>query len=329
MAESYPGILGFGAYVPKRIMHNDEWAEFVETSDQWIRERTGIRQRRIAAKDEHTTDLALAACREALRNAGVLANQLDEIIVATDTPEVFIPDTASFLQDRLGAQEIAAYDLAGSGCAGFVLGFDIALARVLQARRTVLVVGVELLSRLMNWEDRNTCVLFGDAAGAAVVGYGTRPIEILASTAGTDGSQASILTLEAGGTRVPISPEVVAAGLHKKIEMNGRKVFKEAVSRMSAAAHTVLQKAGVKLDEVDLIIPHQANHRIISAVTKVLELDADRVFSNVHAFGNTGSASVPLALWDAHNQGLIREGNLVLLTAFGAGFHWSAVLLRF
>lgn len=323
------GILGFGAYVPDRIMKNDEWSRYVKTSDDWIKARTGISERRIAAKDEHTTDLALIAAQIALQDAGISALQIDEIIVATDTPELTVPDTASLLQDRLNAREVTAYDLSGSGCAGFVLGLDIALARAQQAPRTVLLVGVEILTRLMDWHDRNTCVLFGDAAGAAIVGQRESVVEIVATTAGTDGSKASILTLEAGGTRVPFSSEVLAAGLHRKIEMNGREVFRQAVSRMSAAANTVLEKAGVRLEEVDLVIPHQANQRIISAVSKTLGIAPEKVFTNVRNYGNTGSASVPLALWDARNQGLIQQGDLVLLTAFGAGFHWSAALLQF
>ncbi len=308
-------------------MTNDEWTKYVDTSDEWIRSRTGIERRRIAAEDESTADLAVQAATAALHDAGLMADDLDEIILASDTPEVYTPDTASFVQHRLGAGPIPAFDLGGSGCAGFVLALDIARGRAASPhKRTILVIGVELITRLMNWEDRNTCVLFGDAAGAAIVGEGSG--EILAATAGTDGSQAGILQLEAGGTRLPFTVERGHAKLHKNLVMNGREVFKHATHHMTAAAEQVLEEAGVALSEVALVVPHQANRRIIDAVRKSLGLPEDRVFVNVHEYGNTGSASVPLALWDARQQGRVSSGDLVLLTAFGAGFHWAAMLLR-
>jgi 3-oxoacyl-[acyl-carrier-protein] synthase-3 len=322
------GLLGLGAYVPERVMTNREWAEYVDTSDEWIRSRTGIERRRIAAPEETTASLAVAAAERALADAGLGARDIDEIIVATDTPEVFIPDTAAYVQDRLGAREVPAYDLAGSGCAGFLQALDVARSRAAEGRR-VLVVGAELLSRLMNWRDRNTCVLFGDAAGAAVVGAGARAAELVAAVAGTDGSRADILTLEAGGTRLPLTPERVARGLHEKIVMKGREVFREAVKRMTAAARAVLAKARVRLEDVALVVPHQANLRILEAVREALGLSAERVFVNVQDYGNTGSASVPLALCQARAEGRIAAGDLVLLTSFGAGFHWAAVLVRF
>ncbi len=328
MAKRRIGLLGLGAYVPERVMTNEEWAEYVDTSDEWIKSRTGIERRRIAAADETTASLAVAAAERALEDAGMGARDVDEIIVATDTPEVFIPDTASYVQDRLGAREVPAYDLAGSGCAGFLQALDVARSRAAEGRR-VLVVGVELLSRLMNWRDRNTCVLFGDAAGAAVVGAGARAAEIVAAVAGTDGSRADILTLEAGGTRLPITAERVARGLHEKIVMKGREVFREAVKRMTEAARAAVAKARVRLEDVALVVPHQANLRILEAVREALGLSAERLFVNVQDYGNTGSASVPLALWQAREEGRIAAGDLVLLTSFGAGFHWAAVLVRF
>ena len=328
------GILGLGAYVPERVMTNDEWSRYVDTSDAWIRERTGIERRRVAAADQSTVDLALPAAELALADAGLVAHDLDEIVVATDTPEVFIPDTAAFVQQRLGAREVPAYDLAGSGCAGFLQALDVARSRVLAgAAGRVLVLGVELLTRLMSWHDRNTCVLFGDAAGAAVVGAsgppGPRAAEILAAVAGTDGSAAGILALEAGGTRVPFSEEVARQGLHHRIDFNGREVFRHAVRRMAQAGREALAKAGRAIDEVALLVPHQANLRILEAVRRELELPPEKVFVNVHEYGNTGSASVPLALWEARRAGRIASGDLVLLVSFGAGFHWASVLLRF
>ena len=329
MPEPPIGVLGLGAYVPDRVMTNEEWAEHVDTSDEWIIARTGIKTRRIAADDQTTVDLAAAAAERALTDAGVAIGEIDEIIVTTDTPEVYIPDTASYLQNRLGAREVPAFDLAGSGCAGFILGLDVARSRAQTGDRKILLVGVELLTRLMDWKDRATCVLFGDAAGAAVIGSGESAAEILGFTAGTDGTQAEILGLEAGGTRAPFTLESAQRRDHKKVVMKWREVFREAVTRMGAAAREVLSQAGVDVDDLKLVIPHQANLRIINAVQKALAVPDDKMHVNVQDYGNTGSASVPLALWEARNQGRIDPGDLVLLTAFGAGFHWAAALLRF
>jgi len=310
------GLLGLGAYVPDRVMTNDDWAEYVDTSDEWITTRTGIKTRRVAADDETTVDLAVAAAERALEDAAMAVTEIDEIIVATDTPEVYIPDTAPFLQQRLGAREVPSFDLAGSGCAGFVLG-------------KVLVVGVELLTRLMDWSDRATCVLFGDAAGAAVVGpTGKGGGEFLSFTAGTDGAQAEILGLEAGGTRRPFTFEGAERGEHKDIVMKGREVFKEAVTRMAAASREVLAQAGLGVEDLALVVPHQANLRIILTLQKQLGIPDDKLAVNVQDYGNTGSASIPLALWEARKEGQVTRGDLVLLTAFGAGFHWAAMVLR-
>jgi 3-oxoacyl-[acyl-carrier-protein] synthase-3 len=323
------GLLGLGAYVPERVMTNAEWARHVDTTDEWIVSRTGIERRRFAAPEESTADLAVAAAREALADAGLTASDLDEIVVATDTPEVYIPDTASFVQHRLGAREVPAYDLAGSGCAGFLKALDVARCRAACGASRVLVIGVELLSRLMDWTDRSTCVLFGDAAGAAVVGAGEGAAEILAAVAGTDGSKAGILGLEMGGTRRPFSLEGAQRREHRKIVMKGREVFKEAVTRMSAAAREVVAQAGLELGDIRLVVPHQANLRIVKAVGSALSLSEEKVFVNVQEYGNTGSASVPLALWEARRQGRIHPGDRVLLVSFGAGFHWAATVVRF
>ncbi|UCC71367.1 MAG: ketoacyl-ACP synthase III, partial [Gemmatimonadota bacterium] len=253
----------------------------------------------------------------------------DEIIVASDTPEVYTPDTASFVQHRLGAAEIPAYDLSGSACAGFVLGLDIARSRVRDVDRRVLVIGVEVLTRVMSWQDRNTCVLFGDAAGAAVVGADADAVEILAATAGTDGSRGDILTAQIGGTRAPFNLERARELERRWIVMKGREVFKEATTRMCAAAKAVLAQANLDVEDVALIIPHQANLRILQATGRALGVPAEKVYVNLHEYGNTGSASIPLALWEAREQGRIAAGDLVLLTSFGAGFHWAAMLLRF
>lgn len=323
------GIKGFGWYAPSRVMTNDDWSALIDTSDQWITERTGIKERRFAADDETTLDLAAAAAEKALADAGLVATDVDEIIVASDTPEVYTPDTAAFLQDRLGAREVPAFDLGGSGCAGFVLGVDVARSRVMAGARRVLVVGVELISRLMDWKDRNTCVLFGDGAGAVLVGEGEVSAEILGAISGTDGSKAGILTLETGGTRRPFTSEEAAKRGQHDIVMNGREVFREAVRRMSSATEQLLERIGRVKEEVALVIPHQANLRIIDAVRSKLGVGEDEVYVNVDRFGNTGSASVALALAQAREEGRIRSGDLVVLTAFGAGFHWAAAALQF
>jgi len=308
------GLLGLGVYLPPRVMTNDEWAQYVDTSDEWITERTGIKRRRLAANEESTADLAVKAAAAALEDAGLTARDLDEIVVTTDTPEVYLPDTAAFVQERLGARQIPSYDLAGSGCAGFLLALDIGRSRVRDRDRRILVVAVELITRLMNWNDRNTCFLFGDAAAAAIVGRGPHTMEIVAATAGTDGSKSDILAVEIGGTRTPFTVE----GGRQELVMKGREVFKEAVEHMSAAAHEVLAQAGVRLEDIALLVPHQANMRILDAVRGELGLPAEKVVINVQEYGNTGSASVPLALWEARQQGRIKSGDLVLLVSFGA-----------
>jgi len=324
------GILGFGSYVPSRVMTNADWAELLDTDDEWITSRSGIKERRFAADDETTLDLAAAAADKAIADAGLTAADLDEIIVATDTPEVYTPDTAAHLQHRIGAGEVTAFDLGGSGCAGFVLALDIAETRVQVESKKVLVVGVELISRLMNWKDRSTAVLFGDGAGAVVIGEGDGvKAELLSFDAGTDGQYADILTLETGGTRRPFSMEEAKKDGHHDIVMNGREVFRQAVKRMSSAAANVLERAGRTSEEVALVIPHQANLRIIDAVRNKMGMPEDRVYVNVDKYGNTGSATVPLAMAEAHQEGRIKAGDLVVLTAFGAGFHWSAAALQF
>ena len=320
-------FVGFGGYVPDRVMTNHDWARLVDTSDEWIVQRTGIRERRVAAHHESTATLAYRAALTALADAGLDATDVDEIILATDTPEVRTPDTASFLQHLLGARQVPSFDLGGSGCAGFVLGLDVARSRIAFEPKTVLVVGVELITRMISWEERETCVLFGDGAGAVVLAPEGGVADLLAVVSGTDGAMTGILTLEIGGTRRPFDPEAPAG--HDHLTMHGTEVFKQAVHRMSSATSDVLQRIGATPADVDLVIPHQANKRIIDAVARRLDLDDSQVFVNVDRFGNTGSASVPLALWEARQQGRLGPDALVVLTAFGAGFHWSAAALRF
>lgn len=320
-------FLGFGGYVPDRVMTNDDWAQLVDTSDEWIVQRTGIRERRVAADHESTATLAYEAALVALSDAGMQATDLDEIILATDTPEVRTPDTASFLQYLLGAREVPSFDLGGSGCAGFVLGLDVARSRIAFEPKRVLVVGVELITRMISWKERETCVLFGDGAGAVVLGPDGGEAELLAVISGTDGAMTGILTLDVGGTKNPFNPNDPDG--HDHLTMHGTEVFKQAVHRMSTATSDVLARIGASTSDVDLVIPHQANKRIIDAVARRLDVSEDKMFTNVDRLGNTGSASVPLALWQARSEGRIGPGSLVILTAFGAGFHWSAAAIRF
>lgn len=322
-------FLGFGGYVPARIVTNDDWSQRLDTSDEWITTRTGIKERRFAADDESTLDLAEKAALVAMKDAGVTPDDLDEIVVATDTPELYTPDTSSLLQHRLGARNVPTYDLGGSGCAGFVQALDVAQARIAFEPKTMLVVGVELISRLLSGKDRSTDVLFGDAAGAVIVGPDGGQASLLGVVSGTDGSKAEILTLQTGGTRNPFTAEAAARGDHQRLDMDGREVFREAVHRMSDSLLEVLDRNDRDLSEVALVIPHQANKRIIDAVGKKLGVDENRVFVNVDRYGNTGSATVPFALWEARDTGRIQSGDLVAMTAFGAGFHWAAALAQF
>ncbi len=322
-------ILGFGGYVPERVMSNDDWSRLVDTDDEWITTRTGIKRRRFAADDQATVDLAAEAAEVALVDAGLDPGDIDEIVVATDTPEAYTPDTASFLQHRLGCREVPAYDLGGSGCAGFVQALDVARARMLLEPKRILVVGVELISRLMDWTNRSFCVLFGDAAGAVVLAPEEGKASILDVVAGTDGSQTDILTLKTGGTRHPFNAESLASGAYHHLDMDGRRVFREAVHRMTTAVVDTLARSGKAVADVALVIPHQANKRIIDAVQQKLGVGDDKVYVNVHEYGNTGSATVPFALWEARQQGRISAGDVVVLTAFGAGFHWAAATIQF
>lgn len=320
---------GFGGYVPERVVTNDDWAVWLDTSDEWITQRTGIKRRRFAADDESTLTLAAEAALAALEDAGLGPEDVDEIVLATDTPEMFTPDTAALVQDRLGCRQVPTYDLGGSGCAGFVQAIDVARSRIAFSPMTMLVIGVEVITRLISHEDRATAVLFGDGAGAVVMGPGPGRAEVLDVVAGTDGASAEILTLAAGGTRNPFNERSLASGDYNRLVMDGRKIFTEAVRRMSEAATEVMERIGRPMEDVALVIPHQANLRIIEAVRKRLGLEEDRVFVNIEEYGNIGSATVPFAMWEAVRDGRIEKGDLVVLTAFGAGFHWAAAAVQF
>ncbi len=322
-------ILGFGGYVPDRVMTNDDWAKLVDTSDEWLVQRTGIRERRIAADDQSTLDLAEQAALRAIEDAGLSPDDIDEVILASDTPEARIPDTSAYLQHRLGLRQVPTFDLGGSGCAGFVLAVDVARARIAQRPKLVLVVGVEVITKLLSWKERDTTVLFGDAAGAVIMGPDPGRAEVLEVVAGTDGSKADILMLGVGGTSQPFDEGSVARGDYNVLVMDGQQVFKNAVNHMTASVRDVLDRVGRSIDDVALLIPHQANKRILDAVGRKLGTSDGQVYVNVDRFGNTGSASVPLALWEAEANGQIAPGDLVILTAFGAGLHWASAAVQF
>lgn len=320
--------MGFGRYAPSKVVSNEDWASRLDTSDEWITQRTGIKRRRFAGDDESTMTMAVAAAESAISDAGLAAIDIDEIIVATDTPELMTPDTAALVQDQLGCRNIPTYDLGGSGCAGFIQALDVARARISVSPRNVLVIGVELISRMISLEDRATAVLFGDAAGAVVAGPQPARAEILEVVSGTDGSQAGILTLGAGGTRNPFNEVSLESGDYNRLIMDGRKVFVEAVRRMTEASVEVLHRIGKAASDVALVIPHQANKRIIDAVRNQMGISESQVYVNVHEYGNTGSATVPFALSEVMEKQLVGPGDLVLLTAFGAGLHWAAAALQ-
>ena len=322
-------VMGFGGYVPEKVITNDDWAAKLDTSDEWITQRTGIKRRRFAAEDETTMTLAASAAEVAIKDAGLAVADIDEIIVATDTPEMMTPDTAALVQHYLGCRNVPTYDLGGSGCAGFVQALDVAKSRITTDPKRILVIGVELISRMISHKDRATAVLFGDGAGAVVLGPDKSRAELLEVVSGTDGGFADILTLAAGGTRNPFNKESLQSGDYNRLIMDGRRVFTEAVRRMSEVALEVLERIGRTTGEIALVIPHQANLRIIDAVRKKLGLAEEKVYVNVHEYGNTGSATVPFALFEAVNSHKISEGDLVVLTAFGAGFHWAAAAVQF
>ncbi len=321
------GILGTGSFAPERVLTNVELAEMVDTSDEWITSRTGIKSRHIADEKTATSDLAAEAGRRALADAGVTADEVDLIILATATPDMLFPATACLVQSALGLKNACGFDVSAA-CSGFV--YSLSLANSLVGGGTyenVLVIGAETLSKITDWTDRNTCVLFGDGAGAAVVGVVPEGRGILSVLLGSDGSLSNWLNMPGGGSRAPISQEVLDQRLHY-IKMAGNSVFKYAVKEMGAAALAALDRAGVTGDALDLLVPHQANLRIIEAVADRIGVPMSKVFINIDRYGNTSAASVPIALDEARRNGRLKEGDLVEIVVFGGGFTWGAAVLR-
>jgi 3-oxoacyl-[acyl-carrier-protein] synthase III len=319
-------ITGLGWHVPERVLTNDELAEMVDTSDEWIMTRTGIRERRIAAPDEAMTDIAFPAARQALERAGVDPADVDLIVVATVTSDSMFPTTSALLANMLGAPAAAAYDLL-AGCTGFVYALAQAYGMVAAGlSQKALVVGGDVLSRIVNYRDRSTCVLFGDGAGAVVLEFVDRG-GFLGFELGADGAGGVHLTLPAGGSRLPASADTVAAEQHF-IHQNGREVFKFATRVLVSSAEQVLTACGLTVDDVDVYIPHQANMRIIDHAVRKLGIAPDRVVTNVDRYGNTSSGSIPLALADAVADGRLRPGKVVLMTGMGAGLTWGSGVME-
>lgn len=320
-------ITATGFYAPPKILTNADLEKMVDTSDEWIITRTGIRERRIADQAQTTSDLCAEAGRQILQQAGLQIKDIDLIIVATSTPDTLFPSTACWVQKGLGADEIPAFDIS-AGCTGFLYGLIIGESLILNGMcRRILLLGGELLTKVTNWKDRSTCVLFGDAAGGVVLEESQDESGILSYYWKADGSLAELLYLPAGGTRLPASAETVSQGLHY-IVMKGNEVFKHAVRRMGEGAVEALRLAGIKQEEVTHFIPHQANIRIIEATGERLKLPAEKVYANIERYGNVSVASIPICLEELRQQGRLKKGDIILMDAFGAGFTWAAVVYR-
>ena len=329
MSQRSTVILGTGCYAPDRVLTNDELSRSVETSDEWIRTRTGIRERRIAGPEEMTSDMGVQAAQRALSDAGVTAAEIDLLIVATVTPDLPMPAAACVIQHKLGVPTHAAcFDL-NAACSGFLYALDTAAAMLASGRyKKALVIGVEKLSSVVDWQDRTTCVLFGDGAGAAVLGLVDEPNRgLLGTKLGAFGDSVDLLYIPRNGTH-PIATLDAVVNHGQCIKMKGKEVFKIAVRAMEEAARDILEQHGVHADQISLVVPHQANLRIIEAISQYLELPMDRFFVNVDRYGNTSAASIPIALDEACRSGRIKRGDLVLLVAFGAGLTYGSALIR-
>lgn len=323
----YAHVTGWGMAVPELVLTNADLAQMVETTDEWIVDRTGIRERRLADKHETTASLALQAAQRALERTEVRPRDINLIIVATSTPEHLFPATASLVQDRLGARTAGAFDLSAA-CSGFIYGVNIAAQAIRSGSiDNALVIGAETLSRIVNWDDRSTCILFGDGAGAFLLQAGEKPGGVLSCVMRSDGSGGDLLSVPAGGSRMPTSMETVRQKLHG-IQMNGREVFRFATRVMASSTQEAVQKAGLKLDDIELVVPHQANLRIIEAAARGLHLPLNRFVINIERYGNTSTASIPIALTEAAEAGRVHPGDHLVLVGFGAGLTWGALVLQ-
>jgi 3-oxoacyl-[acyl-carrier-protein] synthase-3 len=320
-------IAAVGSYVPEKVLTNADLEKIVDTTDEWITTRTGIKERRIAADNEFTSDMAAKAARRAMEKAGITAEQIDLIIVATITPDMLFPATACLVQHKLGANRAAAFDIEAA-CSGFIYALEIGQQFIMsRAYDTVLVIGAERLSSIVNWKDRNTCVLFGDGAGAAILQHRPDAHGLLTACMGADGEKAMLLCMPGGGSRIPASTDSVEAGLHH-LQMDGKETFKNAVTAMLTAAQEALRRCELDITQIKLMIPHQANRRIVDAVGERLGVKPEQVFVNLDRYGNTSAASVAIALDEAVTQGRLQRGDLTLLVVFGAGLTWAAAVIE-
>ena len=320
-------ISGVGSYVPERILTNAELEKIVDTTDEWITTRTGIKARRIAAADEFTSDLATKAALRAMEKAGVTAAEIDLIIVATITPDMPFPSTACLVQKKIGAKRAAAFDLEAA-CSGFIYALEIAQQFIMsRTYKTVLVIGAEKLSSITDWKDRNTCVLFGDGAGAAILQNRPNAHGLLTAVMGADGEKSDLLFMEGGGSRCPATVDSVNARMHY-LRMEGKETFKNAVQAMQSAAEEALRRCELNITQIKCIIPHQANRRIIDAVGERLGATPEQLFVNLEKYGNTSAASVAIALDEAVESGRVQRGDLILLVVFGAGLTWGAAVIE-
>lgn len=320
-------IVGSGSYVPKMVLTNFDLESMVNTSDEWIIERTGIRERRIAGKDEAASDLAYEASQRALKSSGIKAKDIDLIILATTTPDMVFPSTACLLQDRLNAKKAVAFDVSAA-CSGFIYSLSVADQFIKEGiYKTALVVGSEVLSRIIDWNDRATCILFGDGAGAVVLQASPDRRGIISVHLHSDGALKDLLYIPGGGSRNPASKKTIEKRLHY-IKMRGNETFKVAVRKLEEVALEAINSNNLKPSDIDLFIPHQANLRIIQAIAKRLNLSMDKVLVNIDRYGNTSAASIPIALDEAVSEGRLKEGDLILMEAFGGGLTWASALLR-
>jgi len=320
-------ISGVGAYVPAKVLTNADLEKMVETSDEWITTRTGIKERHIAAAEEYTSDLGAEAARRAMKMANVTADQIDLIIVATITPDMPFPSTACLVQHKLGAKRAAAFDLEAA-CSGFIYALEIGQQFIMsRTYETVLVIGAEKLSSITDWTDRNTCVLFGDGAGAAILQNRQGAHGLLTAVMGADGGKADLLFMPGGGSRCPATVDSLQARQHF-LRMEGKETFKNAVQAMQTAAEEALRRCEITVSQIKCIIPHQANRRIIDAVGERLGAKPEQLFVNVNKYGNTSAASVGIALDEAVSSGRVQRGDLILLVVFGAGLTWGAAVIE-
>jgi 3-oxoacyl-[acyl-carrier-protein] synthase-3 len=320
-------ITGSGFYVPDKVLTNFDLEKMVDTTDEWIISRTGIKERRVASKDQATSDLAVEAGRRALKDAGLGVKDIDLIIVGTSTPDTIFPSTACWVQKALGADHIPAFDIS-AGCTGFLYGMILAEGLILNGEiKRILLVGGELLTKITNWKDRNTCVLFGDAAGAFILEESNDESGMLSFYWKADGNLGELLYMPAGGTRIPATVQSVTKDLHY-LHMKGNDVFKHAVKRMGEAALEALKRADLKKDDIDYFIPHQANIRIIDATGRRLNVPPEKVYSNIHKYGNVSVASIPISVHELKQEGKLKKGDIIVMDAFGAGFTWAAVVYR-